>query len=193
MFKELRKMRQLLAMALVLLVCLGCGSASAGQASALEEWNSQMSTQAENEREDTTRWSAVLENEVGIYAYDVDSLHYRENGDGLINKNLVAVLTKTAFTNRETLKSLNEKYKDRLGKKEKVQYCEILMTFNIAEATYSVNFMDLYSNKQILLEHSVRESLPQPVPKDSFAEAMLEICRQAAANTEESGNAAPAK
>lgn len=91
------------------------------------------------------------------------------------------MLTKTVFTDKDMLKKLNEKYKASLAKKEKVQYCEIVMTFNLQDKTYGVEGMDVYGSKKTLLSHQAKELKFVPVPAGSFAEAMLEVCQQAVA------------
>lgn len=53
----------------------------------------------------------------------------------------------------------------------------------MAEKTYTVHQMDVYGSKGTLLETKADEGKWQPVPEKSFAEAMLEICSQAAAAT----------
>ena len=99
--------------------------------------------------------------------------------NGVADKNIISVMTKTVFTDKETLKKLNAKYKDKLAKKEKVQYCEILMTFNLAEKSYAVTNMDVFGSQKTLLQHSEKKLQFVPVPEGSFAEAMLEICQKA--------------
>ena len=112
----------------------------------------------------------------------MDSLTYSQVINGIADKNIISVLTKTVFTDKEILKKLNAKYKEALPKKEKVQYCEIYMTFNLAEKTYAVQGMDVFSNKKTVLEHQAKSLKFVPIPQGSFAEAMLEICQQAVNN-----------
>ena len=87
----------------------------------------------------------------------------------------------TGAFDKDMLKKLNEKYKASLAKKEKVQYCEIVMTFNLQDKTYGVEVMDVYGSKKTLLSHQAKELKFVPVPAGSFAEAMLEVCQQAVA------------
>ncbi len=112
---------------------------------------------------------------------DMDSLTFSKVTNGLPDKNIISVLTKTVFTDKDMLKKLNEKYKASLTKKEKVQYCEIVMTFNLHDKTYGVESMDVYGSKKTLLSHQAKELKLVPVPAGSFAEAMLEVCQQAVA------------
>ncbi len=142
---------------------------------------SMMPKQSEEEKAaeaEAARWSVVVENNIGVYAYDMDSLTFSDVTNGVVNKNIVTVLTKTVFTDKNTLKKINEKYKDKLAKKEKAQYCEIVMTFNLADKTYAINQMDVFGDKKTLLDHSEREVKFVPVPEGSFAEAMMEICQK---------------
>ena len=111
----------------------------------------------------------------------MDSLTFSKVTNGLPDKNIISVLTKTVFTDKDMLKKLNEKYKASLAKKEKVQYCEIVMTFNLQDKTYGVEVMDVYGSKKTLLSHQAKELKFVPVPAGSFAEAMLEVCQQAVA------------
>lgn len=168
---------------LTALTCLGAVTAQAEEAAQRPgmDWEISMMPKPTEEEQEAARWSIVVENNLGVYAYDMDSLTYSSVENGVPDKNIISVLTKTVFTDKETLKKLNNQYKSALKSKEKVQYCEILMTFNLADKTYGVTNMDVYGSKKTLLQHTSRELTLVPVPVGSFAEAMLEICQQAAA------------
>ena len=177
-------MKKLLLLFFMLVACLGTFTAQAEEVKQQEgmNWEISMMPKATEEEQEAARWSIVVENNLGLYAYDMDSLTFTKVENGVADKNIVSVLTKTVFTDKETLKKLNNKYKDKLTKKEKVLYCEILMTFNLAEKSYAVTNMDVFGSKKTLLQHSEKELQFVPVPQGSFAEAMLEICQQAVAN-----------
>lgn len=177
-------MKKLLIFCLMVMTCLGTFTAQAEEVKQQEgmNWEISMMPKATEEEQEAARWSIVVENNLGVYAYDMDSLTFTKVENGVADKNIVSVLTKTVFTDKETLKKLNNKYKDKLTKKEKVLYCEIWMTFNLAEKSYAVTNMDVFGSKKTLLQHSEKELQFVPVPEGSFAEAMLEICQQAVAN-----------
>ena len=177
-------MKKLLLLFFMLMACLGTFTAQAEEVKQQEgmNWEISMMPKATEEEQEAARWSIVVENNLGVYAYDMDSLTFTKVENGVADKNIVSVLTKTVFTDKETLKKLNNKYKDKLTKKEKVLYCEIWMTFNLAEKSYAVTNMDVFGSKKTLLQHSEKELQFVPVPEGSFAEAMLEICQQAVAN-----------
>lgn len=176
-------MKKLLIMLMTMLMCLSAVTAQAEEAAQRPglDWEISMMPKPTEEEQEAARWSIVVENSLGVYAYDMDSLTYSKVENGVPDKNIVSVLTKTVFTDKETLKKLNAQYKEALKKKEKVQYCEILMTFNLADKTYGVVGMDVYGSKKTLLQHTVKDLQFVPVPEGSFAEAMLEICQQATA------------
>ena len=113
------------------------------------------------------------------------SLYFPEEKNGVVNKDLVNVIVKTVFTDKELLKRMNKTYAEKLAKKEKVQYCEMLMQFNVADKTYGVKQMDVYGSKGTKLETKINNGELIPVPEKTFAEAMLEICLQAVNNTSE--------
>lgn len=181
----MRKLVLALALALSCLLSLSALAAEEQAANNGMDWEISMQPKPSAEEQEAARWSIVLENNVGIYAYDMDSLTYSSVINGVPDKNIISVLTKTVFTDKDILKHLNEKFKSELQKKEKAQYCEILMTFNLAEKTYGVQEMNIFGSKKTLLQHQVKELQLAPVPADSFAEAMLEICQQAALNEEQ--------
>ena len=184
MFKEWVVVKKLLLLFFMLVACLGTFTAQAEEVKQQEgmNWEISMMPKATEEEQEAARWSIVVENNLGVYAYDMDSLTFTKVENGVADKNIVSVWTKTVFTDKETLKKLNNKYKDKLTKKEKVLYCEILMTFNQEEKSYAVTNMDVFGSKKTLLQHSEKELQFVPVPEGSFAEAMLEICQQAVAN-----------
>lgn len=177
-------MKKLLVFCLMVLACLGTFNVQAEEVTKKEgmNWEISMMPKATEEEQEAARWSIVVENNLGVYAYDMGSLAFTKVDNGLADKNIISVMTKTVFTDKDTLKKLNAKYKDKLAKKEKVQYCEILMTFNLAEKSYAVTTMDVFGSKKTLLQHSEKESNFVTVPQGSFAEAMLEICQQAVVN-----------
>ena len=177
-------MKKLMLFCLMVMLCLGAASVQAEELVKKEpvNWEISMMPKATAEEQEAARWSIVVENNLGIYAYDMGSFAFTQVVNGVPDKNIIAVMTKTVFTDKDTLKKLNEKYKDKLAKKEKVQYCEILMTFNLAAKSYAVTNMDVFGSKKTLLQHTEKPLQFVPVPEGSFAEAMLEICQQAIAN-----------
>ena len=142
-------MKKLLLLFFMLVACLGTFTAQAEEVKQQEgmNWEISMMPKATEEVQEAARWSIVVENNLGVYAYDMDSLTFTKVENGVADKNIVSVLTKTVFTDKETLKKLNNKYKDKLTKKEKVLYCEIWMTFNLAEKSYAVTTMDVFGSK----------------------------------------------
>ena len=120
------------------------------------------------------------------HSQDTEFTRYSsEEKNGVVNKDLVNVIVKTVFTDKELLKKMNKTYAEKLAKKEKVQYCEMLMQFNAADKTYGVKQMDVYGSKGTKLETKINNGELIPVPEKTFAEAMLEICLKAVNNTSE--------
>lgn len=176
----------------ICMMCLFAVSANAAEKNAEEKnaeepinWEISMIPKPTAEEIEAARWSIVLENTMGIYAYDMDSLYFPEEKNGVINKNLVNVVVKTVFTDKELVKKINKTYAEKLAKKEKVQYCEMLLQFNVADKTYGVKQMDVYGSKGTKLETKINNGELIPVPEKTFAEAMLEICLQTVDNTSE--------
>ena len=177
-------MKKLLVLLMTLLCCATAFAADADTKASKQEgvnWEISMMPKPSAEEQEAARWSIVVENNVGVYAYDMDSLTFSKVTNGVVDKNIISVLTKTVFTEKNMLKKLDEQFKGKLTKKEKVQYCEILMTFNLQDKTYGVEAMDVYGSKKSLLSHQVKDLKFVPIPEGSFAEAMLEICQQAVA------------
>lgn len=171
----------------ICMMCLFAVSANAAEKNAEEliNWEISMIPKPTAEEIEAARWSIVLENTMGVYAYDMDSLYFPEEKNGVVNKNLVNVVVKTVFTDKELVKKMNKTYAEKLAKKEKVQYCEMLLQFNVADKTYGVKQMDVYGSKGTKLETKINNGELIPVPEKTFAEAMLEICLQAVNNPSE--------
>ena len=181
-------MKKLIMLLTICMMCLLAVSASAAEKNDEAppiNWEISMMTKPTAEEIEAARWSIVLENTMGVYAYDMDSLYFPEEKNGVVNKDLVNVIVKTVFTDKELLKRMNKTYAEKLAKKEKVQYCEMLMQFNAADKTYGVKQMDVYGSKGTKLETKINNGELIPVPEKTFAEAMLEICLQAVNNTSE--------
>ena len=181
-------MKKLIMLLTICMMCLLAVSASAAEKNDEAppiNWEISMMPKPTAEEIEAARWSIVLENTMGVYAYDMDSLYFPEEKNGVVNKDLVNVIVKTVFTDKELLKRMNKSYAEKLAKKEKVQYCEMLMQFNVADKTYGVKQMDVYGSKGTKLETKINNGELIPVPEKTFAEAMLEICLQAVNNTSE--------
>lgn len=181
-------MKKLIMLLTICMMCLLAVSASAAEKNDEAppiNWEISMMPKPTAEEIEAARWSIVLENTMGVYAYDMDSLYFPEEKNGVVNKDLVNVIVKTVFTDKELLKRMNKTYAEKLAKKEKVQYCEMLMQFNAADKTYGVKQMDVYGSKGTKLETKINNGELIPVPEKTFAEAMLEICLQAVNNTSE--------
>lgn len=181
-------MKKLIMLLTICMMCLLAVSASAAEKNDEAppiNWEISMMPKPTAEEIEAARWSIVLENTMGVYAYDMDSLYFPEEKNGVVNKDLVNVVVKTVFTDKELLKEMNKTYAEKLAKKEKVQYCEMLMQFNAADKTYGVKQMDVYGSKGTKLETKINNGELIPVPEKTFAEAMLEICLQAVNNTSE--------
>lgn len=143
-------------------------------------WEISMQPKPTAEEIEAARWSIIVENDLGIYAYDMDSLSFGEK-NGVANENEVKVLVKMVFTNKDVLKKLNEQYASQLEKKEKVAYCKMDMQYKMAEKEYTVKTMQVFTNKdrQIDVKHNKKYA---PVPEKSFAEALFEVCQQFVVN-----------
>ena len=181
-------MKKLIMLLTICMMCLLAVSASAAEKNDEAppiNWEISMMPKPTAEEIEAARWSIVLENTMGVYAYDMDSLYFPEEKNGVVNKDLVNVVVKTVFTDKELLKKMNKTYAEKLAKKEKVQYCEMLMQFNVADKTYGVKQMDVYGSKGTKLETKINNGELIPVPEKTFAEAMLEICLKAVNNTSE--------
>lgn len=181
-------MKKLIMLLKICMMCLLAVSASAAEKNDEAppiNWEISMMPKPTAEEIEAARWSIVLENTMGVYAYDMDSLYFPEEKNGVVNKDLVNVVVKTVFTDKELLKKMNKTYAEKLAKKEKVQYCEMLMQFNAADKTYGVKQMDVYGSKGTKLETKINNGELIPVPEKTFAEAMLEICLKAVNNTSE--------
>ena len=181
-------MKKLIMLLTICMMCLLAVSASAAEKNDEAppiNWEISMMPKPTAEEIEAARWSIVLENTMGVYAYYMDSLYFPEEKNRVVNKDLVNVVVKTVFTDKELLKKMNKTYAEKLAKKEKVQYCEMLMQFNVADKTYGVKQMDVYGSKGTKLETKINNGELIPVPEKTFAEAMLEICLQAVNNTSE--------
>ena len=155
-------MKKLIMLLTICMMCLLAVSASAAEKNDEAppiNWEISMMPKPTAEEIEAARWSIVLENTMGVYAYDMDSLYFPEEKNGVVNKDLVNVVVKTVFTDKELLKKMNK--------------------------TYGVKQMDVYGSKGTKLETKINNGELIPVPEKTFAEAMLEICLKAVNNTSE--------
>ena len=108
----------------------------------------------------------------------MSTLGYISDKNGSVDTNLVGSTVKTLFTDKMMLQKLQEQYASKLKGKEKVQYCLLDMQYNMAEKTYTVTEMRVFTNKNRIIETKKNKTGFVPVPEKSFAEAMYEICQQ---------------
>ena len=142
------------------------------------DWSISTKPPMSEEEKEAARWSLILENDLGLYAYDMGTLGFIANKNGTVDTNLVGATVKTLFTEKKMLKSLQAKYADKLKGKEKVQYCLLDMQYNMQERTYTVTEMRVFTNKNRIIETKQNKTGFVPVPEKTFAEAMYEICQK---------------
>ena len=142
------------------------------------DWSISTKPPMSEEEKEAARWSLILENDLGLYAYDMSTLGYVSDKNGTVDTNLVGATVKTLFTDKKILKKLQEQYASKLKGKEKLQYCLLDMQYNMAEKTYTVTEMRVFTNKNRIIETKKNKTGFVPVPEKSFAEAMYEICQQ---------------
>ena len=142
------------------------------------DWSISTKPPMSEEEKEAARWSLILENDLGLYAYDMRTLGYVSDKNGTVDTNLVGATVKTLFTDKKILKKLQEQYASKLKGKEKLQYCLLDMQYNMAEKTYTVTEMRVFTNKNRIIETKKNKTGFVPVPEKSFAEAMYEICQQ---------------
>lgn len=100
-------MKKLIMLLTICMMCLLAVSASAAEKNDEAppiNWEISMMPKPTAEEIEAARWSIVLENTMGVYAYDMDSLYFPEEKNGVVNKDLVNVIVKTVFTDKELLK-----------------------------------------------------------------------------------------
>ena len=142
------------------------------------DWSISTKPPMSEEEKEAARWSLILENDLGLYAYDMSTLGYVSDKNGTVDTNLVGATVKTLFTDKKILKKLQEQYASKLKGKEKLQYCLLDMQYNMAEKTYTVTEMRVFTNKNRIIETKKNKTGFVPIPEKSFAEAMYEICQQ---------------
>ena len=142
------------------------------------DWSISTKPPMSEEEKEAARWSLILENDLGIYAYDMETLGYVADSNGTVDTNLVGATVKTLFTDKKVLKSLQQQYASKLNKKESVQYCLLDMQYNMPKKTYTVVEMQVFTNKNRVIETKKNKTGFVPVPEKTFAEAMYEICQQ---------------
>ena len=141
-------------------------------------WEASMMPKPTAEEIEAARWSIILENDLGVYAYDVDSLSFAQNGADQVDTNTVNVLVKTVFTNKDMLKKLQASYAGKLVEKEKAKYCTMEMQYKLQEGLYTVRVMRVFADSKREIDVKEKEGSFASVPEGSFAEALYEICQK---------------
>lgn len=155
-------------------------------------WEISMMPKPTAEEIEAARWSVVVENDLGVYAYDMGSLDFAQK-DGKYDKNIVNVLVKTVFTNKDVLKKLKTDYASKLEGKEKVLYCKMDMQYKMQEKEYTVKTMQVFTNTDRQIDVKKNNNKFAPIPEKSFAEALYEVCQKFVADVEAAQAAAQAQ
>lgn len=171
---------------MLVFLCLGMmfsvAFASEQKQEAADKWEISMMPKETPKEIERSKWSLILENNLGIYAYDNTSVRFVRDKQGKKNLNQVEVDIKTVFVNKDTLKQIDAKYTKQLKKGDTASYCLIHMIFNTADKTYKATSMQVFSKKGKELESKTTNAKFSPIPEKSFAEAMLEVVNQYVAN-----------
>ena len=147
-------------------------------------WQISMMPEPTAEEIEAARWSVVVENDLGVYAYDMSSLDFGKNKKDEYDKNIVNVLVKTVFTNKDVLKKLKQDYATKLEGKEKVLYCKMDMQYKMKEKSYTVKTMQVFTNTDRQIDVKKNKNKFAPIPEKSFAEALYEVCQKFVADVE---------
>ncbi len=156
--------------------------ASEQKSDVADKWEISMMPKETPKEIERNKWSLILENNLGIYAYDNTSVHFVRDKQGKKNLNQVEADIKTVFVNKDTLKQIDAKYAKQLKKGDTTSYCLIHMIFNTSDKTYTTTSMQVFSKKGKELESKTTNAKFSPIPEKSFAEAMLEVVNQYVAN-----------
>ena len=147
-------------------------------------WQISMMPEPTAEEIEAARWSVVVENDLGVYAYDMSSLDFGKDKKDEYDKNIVNVLVKTVFTNKDVLKKLKQDYATKLEGKEKVLYCKMDMQYKMKETSYTVKTMQVFTNTDRQIDVKKNKNKFAPIPEKSFAEALYEVCQKFVADVE---------
>jgi hypothetical protein len=167
---------------MLVFLCLGMmfsvAFASEQKPEAVDKWEISMMPKETPKEMERNKWSLILENNLGIYAYDNTSVRFVRDNKGKKNLNQVEADIKTVFVNKDTLKQIDAKYSKQLKKGDTTSYCLIHMIFNTANKTYTTTSMQVFSKKGKELDYKAEAAKFSPIPEKSFAEAMLEVVNQ---------------
>ena len=106
-------MKKLFMAIMLMLICTTSAAVYAAESEQPQNpmnWEISMMPKPTAEEIEAARWSIITENDIGIYAYDIDSLRFAVNTDGSSDKNIVTAEVKTIFTNKDILKKLKKDY-----------------------------------------------------------------------------------
>jgi hypothetical protein len=167
---------------MLVVLCLGMMAsvafASEQKSDVVDKWEISMMPKETPKEIERNKWSLILENNLGIYAYDNTSVRFVRDKQGKKNLNQVEADIKTVFVNKDTLKQIDAKYAKQLKKDDTTSYCLIHMIFNTSDKTYTTTSMQVFSKKGKELESRTVTAKFSPIPEKSFAEAMLEVVNQ---------------
>lgn len=80
------------------------------------DWSISMNADGTDQAPQGPQWSLILENDIGVYAYDMGSLTFGTS-NGREDRNLVQTTVKTVFTNEDLLKKMNKGFAKKTDEK----------------------------------------------------------------------------
>lgn len=163
---------------------MGAEAAKQEQAANPMDWNLSMMEEHSGVKKNVPAWVIVDETKFGVFAYDANSVTFLKNGKEW-NKDVVEVVIKTVFTDKEIIRQLNTKYALKLVEKEKTEHWLLHMRFNLVDNTYAIKKTEYFGNKGSLLDTINRKVNMVPIPEESFAANMCQLCREWAMENQE--------
>ena len=139
------------------------------------KWEISVKPKPTQEQLEEARWVTLVENNVGVYGYEAQSMTYGRTKSGEWNPNEVLGLMKTVFTNKKITDKLKKDYKGKLEKGEKVSYTLVTLDFLLAEKTYRTGELQVYTNTNRMIDTKAGSEKYVAIPKGTTAEAMYEV------------------
>lgn len=125
------------------------------------------------EEKELMRWIEIDGNDIALYSFDAESMHYNEK-----DVDEIIVTVKAIYNSKPLMEKLKKQYADKLKDDHRVPAYSIMeLHIRMKENQYAITSITIYDQMHDLVTEAIRNPIYQKIPNKSFAESMYKVCQ----------------
>lgn len=125
------------------------------------------------EEKELMRWIEIDGNDIALYSFDAESMHYNEK-----DADEIIMTVKAIYNSKPLMEKLKKQYADRLKDDHRVPAYSIMeLHIRMKENQYAITSIAIYDQMHDLVTEAIRRPIYQKIPNKSFAESMYKVCQ----------------